>query len=471
MSARDVIIIGSGPAGLTAAVYAARANLAPLVIEGEPSSTSDQPGGQLMLTTEVENYPGFPEGIMGPDLMMRFRDQAQRFGAEYLTAKATAVDFTSRPFQVWVGAERHEADSVIVSTGAQSLMLGLEAESRLLGHGLSTCATCDGFFFRGQEIAVVGGGDSALEEALFLTKFATKVTVIHRRDSLRASKIMQERAMANERISFRWNTVVTDLVGEESLSGVRVQDVLTGEESELPLTGLFVAIGHRPNTDLFKGVLDMDDAGYLRHPPGVDLHQHRRRVRLRRRAGPHLPPGHHRRRVGMHGRHRHRALAGGHPPRLTATGRSDRRRVGASVTQDAACQEYRAPARGCPSRYDLRKERSPMAHGIQTLSTNTFDEVIGSAETPVVVDFWAEWCGPCKMIAPILEELATEQAGTITVAKLNVDENPDLAMRYNVMSIPTLLVFKDGEIAKRLVGAKPKSALLQELSEFLPAAL
>jgi thioredoxin reductase (NADPH) len=268
VSERNVIIIGSGPAGLTAAVYAARANLAPLVIEGELSSTSDQPGGQLMLTTEVENYPGFPEGIMGPDLMMRFRDQAQRFGAEYLTAKVTAVDFTSRPFQVWVGSERHEADSVIVSTGAQSLMLGLEAESRLLGHGLSTCATCDGFFFRGQEIGVVGGGDSALEEALFLTKFASKVTVIHRRDSLRASKIMQERAMANERISFLWNTVVTDLVGAESLSGVRVQDVLTGQESELALTGLFVAIGHRPNTDLFKGVLDMDDAGYLATRPG-----------------------------------------------------------------------------------------------------------------------------------------------------------------------------------------------------------
>ena len=214
VSPRDVIIIGSGPAGLTAAVYAARANLAPLVIEGEPSSTSDQPGGQLMLTTDVENYPGFPEGIMGPDLMMRFRDQAERFGAEYLTAKATSVDFSSRPFKVWVRDDLHEADSIIVSTGAQSLMLGLEAETRLLGHGLSTCATCDGFFFRGQEIAVVGGGDSALEEALFLTKFATKVTVIHRRDSLRASKIMQERAFANDRISFRWNSTVTDLLGD-----------------------------------------------------------------------------------------------------------------------------------------------------------------------------------------------------------------------------------------------------------------
>jgi thioredoxin reductase (NADPH) len=260
---RDVIIVGSGPAGLTAAVYAARANLAPLVIEGEPSSTSDQPGGQLMLTTDVENYPGFPEGIMGPELMIRFRDQAARFGAQFLTAKATRVDFSSRPFSVWVGTTEHTADAVIVSTGAQSLMLGLEAESRLLGHGLSTCATCDGFFFREQEIAVVGGGDSAIEEALFLTKFATKVTIVHRRDSLRASKIMQERAFANERISFLWDHTVVDLLGEDRLAGARVRSVKTDEESNLDVTGLFVAIGHRPNTDLFKGVLDMDDNGYL----------------------------------------------------------------------------------------------------------------------------------------------------------------------------------------------------------------
>jgi thioredoxin reductase (NADPH) len=268
MSERNVVIIGSGPAGLTAALYTARADLSPLVIEGEPSSTSDQPGGQLMLTTDVENYPGFPEGIMGPDLMMRFRDQAERFGAEFLTAKVTAVDFSARPFTVSVGEDTYQSDAVIVSTGAQSLMLGLESESRLLGHGLSTCATCDGFFFRGQEIAVVGGGDSALEEALFLTKFATKVTVIHRRDTLRASKIMQDRAFANDRIEFLWDTVVTDLLGEETLTGAQVENVRTGERSELPLSGLFVAIGHRPNTDLFKGVLDMDDAGYLITRPG-----------------------------------------------------------------------------------------------------------------------------------------------------------------------------------------------------------
>ena len=200
MSHHPVVIIGSGPAGLTAAIYAARANLVPLVIEGELSSTSDQPGGQLMLTTEVENFPGFPEGIMGPELMSRFHEQAGRFGAEFVTAKATAIDFNVRPFKVWVRDELYEADSIIVSTGAQSLMIGLPAEERLLGHGLSTCATCDGFFFRGQEIAVVGGGDSAIEEATFLTKFASKVTLIHRRDSLRASKIMQERAFNNPKI-------------------------------------------------------------------------------------------------------------------------------------------------------------------------------------------------------------------------------------------------------------------------------
>jgi len=268
MTVRRLIIIGSGPAGLTAAIYAARANLEPLVIEGEPSSTSDQPGGQLMLTTEVENYPGFPEGIMGPELMVRFREQAQRFGAELITDKTTAIDFESRPLRVWVRDTEHQADSVIISTGARALMLGIEAESRLIGHGLSTCATCDGFFFRGHRIAVVGGGDSALEEAMFLTKFAEKVTVIHRRDSLRASKIMQDRAFANPKIEFLWNTVVDDLVGTERLEGAVVSDVLTGETSTLPVTGLFVAIGHQPNTDLFKGVLDMEDSGYLVTVPG-----------------------------------------------------------------------------------------------------------------------------------------------------------------------------------------------------------
>jgi thioredoxin reductase (NADPH) len=261
---RDVIIIGSGPAGLTAAIYTARANLAPLLIEGEPSSTSDQPGGQLMLTTEVENFPGFPDGVMGPDLMASMRAQAVRFGTEIITDKVTRVDFSQRPFRVWIRDTEYRSHAVIVSTGAQSLMLGLESERRLIGHGLSTCATCDGFFFRGHDIAVVGGGDSAIEEAIFLTKFADKVTLIHRRDELRASKIMQDRAFANPKIEFLWNSRVTEIFGDQAVTGVEVTSTVDGTTSVLDVTGIFVAIGHRPNTDLFVGQLDMDPAtGYL----------------------------------------------------------------------------------------------------------------------------------------------------------------------------------------------------------------
>jgi thioredoxin reductase (NADPH) len=270
----NVVIIGSGPAGLTAAIYTARANLSPLVLEGEPSSTSDQPGGQLMLTTDVENFPGFPEGIMGPDLMMRFREQAQRFGATTKYEKVSRVDLSERPFKLWVGdpdspEPTYRAHSVIVATGAQSLMLGLEGERELIGHGVSTCATCDGFFFRGHTIAVVGGGDSAVEEATFLTKFAEKVIIIHRRDELRASKIMQDRAFNNPKIEILWNHEVTQIKGDQKLAGVVVRNTLTGELSDLDVTGLFVAIGHRPNTDLFKGQLAMDEAGYLITGPGM----------------------------------------------------------------------------------------------------------------------------------------------------------------------------------------------------------
>ena len=266
-----VIIIGSGPAGLTAAIYTARASLTPLVIEGEPSSTSDQPGGQLMLTTEVENFPGFPEGVMGPELMGNFRAQAERFGAEFITEKVTRVDFSERPFRVWIGDDEHRAQSVIVSTGARSLMLGLEAEQRLIGHGLSTCATCDGFFFRGHEIAVVGGGDSAIEEATFLTKFADKVTIIHRRDEFRASKIMQQRAFDNPKIEILWNHTVTEINGADKVESIEVTDTTSGATSTLAVTGVFIAIGHRPNTDLFTGVLDMDETGYLETVPGSSL--------------------------------------------------------------------------------------------------------------------------------------------------------------------------------------------------------
>ncbi len=267
LQTHEVVIIGSGPAGLTAAIYTARADLKPLIIEGEPSSTSDQPGGQLMLTTDVENFPGFPDGIMGPDLMSNMRSQALRFGTEVLTTKVLKVDFSQHPFQIWTsnpeGEPTHVANSVIVSTGARSVMLGLEAETRLIGHGLSTCATCDGFFFRDQEIAVVGGGDSALEEAIFLTKFASKVSIIHRRDELRASKIMQQRAFNNPKIEFIWNSTVEEIIGEEKVEGVILSNTVTSEKKSLPVTGLFIAIGHRPNTDLFIDQLQMDENGYL----------------------------------------------------------------------------------------------------------------------------------------------------------------------------------------------------------------
>ncbi len=268
----DVVILGSGPAGLTAAIYAARADLAPLVVEGELSSTSEQPGGQLMLTTEVENFPGFVEGVMGPDLMASMRAQAQRFGAEMRTSKATRVDLSTSPVAVWLSGDGVSGDgdepslrtrSLIIATGARSLMLGVPGEARLLGRGVSTCATCDGFFFRDRSIAVVGGGDSALEEALFLTKFASSVTIVHRRKQLRASKIMQDRAFRNAKISFSFDSVVTEVLGTEHLEGVRLSDVATGKETRLELDGLFVAIGHEPNTGLFAGQLEMDGAGYL----------------------------------------------------------------------------------------------------------------------------------------------------------------------------------------------------------------
>jgi thioredoxin reductase (NADPH) len=255
---RNVVIIGSGPAGLTAAVYAARANLSPLLIEGWQS------GGQLTTTTEVENYPGFAKGIMGPELMKEMRFQAERFGTEFLTGDVTAVDFKQSPFTITVDAEQTIlAKTVIIATGASAIQIGLKNEARLTGHGVSTCATCDGFFFKGKELVVVGGGDSAMEEATFLTKFATKVSIVHRRDKLRASKIMQDRAVKNEKITFVWNSIVEDILGHDVVTGVRLKNLVTGKTTDLPCAGVFVAIGHRPNTALFSDQLKMDAKGYL----------------------------------------------------------------------------------------------------------------------------------------------------------------------------------------------------------------
>ena len=257
MSVRKVIIIGSGPAGLTAAIYAARANLEPLLFEGFGA------GGQLMLTTEVENYPGFPMGIQGPEMMQAFRDQAERFGTEIVTADVTKVDFSSRPFGVWVGDEEHRAESVIVATGASARWLGLDSETRLRGHGVSSCATCDGFFFKDQNMVVVGGGDSAAEEALFLSRIGSHVTVVHRRDQLRASKIMADRVLSSPKITVRWNAGVDEVLGDGKVSAVRVRDTVTGDTEDIPTAAMFVAIGHTPNTGLFIGQLDLNAAGYI----------------------------------------------------------------------------------------------------------------------------------------------------------------------------------------------------------------
>jgi thioredoxin reductase (NADPH) len=261
---REVIIIGSGPAGLTAAVYAGRANLAPLMLAGS------QPGGQLMLTSEVENYPGFVEGILGPELMDVMRRQAQRFGAEIVDDDTVGVDLSQRPFTVKTAERTYQARTLIVATGASARMLGLESEKKLLGRGLSTCATCDGFFFKGQELAVVGGGDSAMEEAIFLTKFATRVTVIHRRDTLRASKIMQDRARANPKIAWIWNSAVDEVldVAKGKVTGIRVRNLVTGAVTEMALGGVFVAIGHTPNTQVLGGQIELDPGGYVVTRPG-----------------------------------------------------------------------------------------------------------------------------------------------------------------------------------------------------------
>ena len=430
----DVIVIGSGPAGYTAAIYAARAQLTPLVFEGT------QFGGALMTTTEVENYPGFRDGITGPELMDQMREQALRFGADLRMEDVDAVALDGPVKTVTVGDETYRARAVILAMGAAARHLGIPGEDRLLGMGVSTCATCDGFFFRDQDIAVVGGGDSAMEEATFLTRFARSVTLIHRRDEFRASRIMLDRAKDNDKIRFMTNTQVIEVEGDNRVTGVRLLNSETGEESTLPVTGVFVAIGHDPRSELVRGQVDLD-SGRVRTGPGQD-HEHvdRRRLRSRRPGGPHLPAGHHRSGHRLFRINRCRAL--------------DRRN----------CHWHNTNHR-------YRPDWSPTMTGTEKTSKtvnvtdDSFSDDVLSSSTPVLVDFWATWCGPCKMVAPVLEEIAGEKAGSLTIAKLDVDANPATARDFQVVSIPTMILFKDGEPVKRIVGAKGKAALLRELSD------
>ena len=440
---RSLAIVGSGPSGYTAALYAARAKLAPVLFEGSVTA-----GGALMTTTIVENYPGHPEGITGPDLMAGMRKQAERFGCEIVRDDVTKLELIGDTKELETGSGRaHIFDAVILATGAAHKQLGLPDEERLTGKGVSSCATCDGAFYRDSPVAVVGGGDSAFEEALFLTRFATTVTLIHRRGKFRGSKVMQERVLTHPRINIRWNSEVTRLIGDGQLEAISIRDNTDGRTDQLVISGLFVAIGRKPNNELVRGKLPTDDDGYVLvdHPttatsvPGLfacgDLVDRRYRQAI------------------------------------TAAG------SGCSAALDAEHYLSGLPQLPMPSHREGDPADGFAANAratqiVRTIAASLVDDAslsttVETSAVPVLVEFWADSCAPCQLMHPVLDDIAQRYPDKLEVVKINVDSYPRAAQRHAIMTAPTLKLFVDGEVARTIVGAIPTSKLVAELESFM----
>ena len=439
---RSLAIIGSGPSGYTAALYAARSELAPVLFEGSVTA-----GGALMTTTTVENFPGHPRGIEGPDLMTAMRQQAERFGCEMVREDVTRLDLIGDTKELETSSGVRTFDAVILATGAAHKQLGLPDEERLTGNGVSSCATCDGAFYRDMPVAVVGGGDSAFEEALFLTRFATSVTLIHRRGGFRGSKVMQARVLAHPKINIRWNSEVTGLVGNSRLEAITIHDRTTGRSDQLVVGGLFVAIGHKPNSELVRGQLPLDDDGYVivDHPTTATA-----------LAGVFA--------CGDLVDRRYRQA-------ITASGSG----CAAALDAEHYLSELRQPARSDEREGGQADDPAPRTRTAPTTPMITaglvddasLTDVVGTSTIPVLVDFWADNCAPCGLMHPVLDDIAQRYPGRLKVVKINVDSNPQAKQNHAIMTAPTMKLFVDGAVARTIVGAKPASKLVAELEGFL----